>query len=322
MQALSSAILELYECADNVGIHYYGEEAVRIVRKLIGFDGAVLGYSGFSVKADRSDDFEIQSAYVHERDQLILADYSLVSSADPITASFTAGLSSPISIDCEAYYKALGLEPLLKLIKKHDISNLMLFGDKPDTSKPVSWVTLYRSDAKTFGPCAQRHLSAIWPHVSRAIVNNRRAYLDKRLRERDSSAVAFINALGVIEYAEPDFDRMLRLEWAQQTGRRVPQELLRCALSAIEYRGKRICVRFMKLEQYFVYMVKEHDGTQGLTPAELAVAVQYAQGANHKSVASNLGISQNTVRSHLAHIYNKLQIHNKVELSMALLTKR
>ena len=38
------------------------------------------------------------------------------------------------------------------------------------------------------------------------------------------------------------------------------------------------------------------------------------QGSDYKSIAEKLFISPNTVRKHIANIYTKLQISNKVQL--------
>lgn len=51
----------------------------------------------------------------------------------------------------------------------------------------------------------------------------------------------------------------------------------------------------------------------GLTERERDVARLYAQGRSRSYIASELCISENTVRDHVAHIYKKMGIHNKQE---------
>ena len=51
----------------------------------------------------------------------------------------------------------------------------------------------------------------------------------------------------------------------------------------------------------------------GLTPRETEVLGMLAEGYLNKEIASNLGISENTVKYHLASIYEKLGAANRVE---------
>jgi DNA-binding CsgD family transcriptional regulator len=53
----------------------------------------------------------------------------------------------------------------------------------------------------------------------------------------------------------------------------------------------------------------------GLTPAEVTVAIETAIGDGRAAVASRLGISDATVRSHLSTIFEKLGIHRQAELT-------
>jgi DNA-binding NarL/FixJ family response regulator len=53
----------------------------------------------------------------------------------------------------------------------------------------------------------------------------------------------------------------------------------------------------------------EHD----LTPHESRILGLLVEGHAYKSVAAELGVSVNTVRYHIKHIYEKLQVHSKSE---------
>ena len=52
----------------------------------------------------------------------------------------------------------------------------------------------------------------------------------------------------------------------------------------------------------------------GLSPRETQVADLLVRGSTIKSVAADLGISPNTVKSHLRRIHRKLGITNRAEL--------
>ena len=56
----------------------------------------------------------------------------------------------------------------------------------------------------------------------------------------------------------------------------------------------------------------------GLTPAELRAARLYVGGATQRQIASDLGISANTVRNQIASTYVKLGVHSKLALAQRL----
>ncbi|MEN8160987.1 MAG: helix-turn-helix transcriptional regulator [Myxococcota bacterium] len=57
----------------------------------------------------------------------------------------------------------------------------------------------------------------------------------------------------------------------------------------------------------------------GFTPTECEVAEQLASGAGLGMIAESLGITLNTVRGHLKHLYSKAGVHRQAELVAKLL---
>lgn len=54
-----------------------------------------------------------------------------------------------------------------------------------------------------------------------------------------------------------------------------------------------------------------------LTPREREVAQLVASGDSNKEVARRLGLSERTVKDHLTHIFAKLDLHDRVQLALA-----
>lgn len=52
----------------------------------------------------------------------------------------------------------------------------------------------------------------------------------------------------------------------------------------------------------------------GLTPREVEILGLIAMGRSAKYIAEELMISHNTTRTHIKHVYEKLNIHSKQEL--------
>jgi DNA-binding CsgD family transcriptional regulator len=59
-----------------------------------------------------------------------------------------------------------------------------------------------------------------------------------------------------------------------------------------------------------------------LTDAELRVAELLAGGLTNRNIADYLNLSPHTVDAHLKHIYTKLDIHSRVELTVLALEHR
>lgn len=53
-----------------------------------------------------------------------------------------------------------------------------------------------------------------------------------------------------------------------------------------------------------------------LSARETEVLALAASGLTHKEIANRLGISNRTARNHLAHIYDKLDIHGRAEAAL------
>jgi DNA-binding CsgD family transcriptional regulator len=64
------------------------------------------------------------------------------------------------------------------------------------------------------------------------------------------------------------------------------------------------------------------DGWGSLTHAELRVASHVSRGMTNRMIAADLYVSHHTVDAHLKHIYLKLQIHSRVELTVLALHHR
>ena len=55
-----------------------------------------------------------------------------------------------------------------------------------------------------------------------------------------------------------------------------------------------------------------------LSPREIEIAAQYADGATYQEISGALGIAPSTVRTHLSAIYRKLEVSSKLELRRCL----
>ena len=56
-------------------------------------------------------------------------------------------------------------------------------------------------------------------------------------------------------------------------------------------------------------------GWEALTPTELKIAGQVAQGQSTSRIAQNMFLSRRTVQTHISHILNKLGVHSRVDIA-------
>ncbi|GAA4717156.1 MEDS domain-containing protein [Nocardioides conyzicola] len=64
------------------------------------------------------------------------------------------------------------------------------------------------------------------------------------------------------------------------------------------------------------------DTWPSLTPSELRITASVAKGLTNKDIAQQLFVSPHTVDAHLKHIYTKLGIHSRVELTVLAMQHR
>ena len=61
-------------------------------------------------------------------------------------------------------------------------------------------------------------------------------------------------------------------------------------------------------------------GIQGLSRREMEILQSLSDGISNKEIAGRLGISHETVRTHLGHIYEKLHVQGRTEAVKKFLT--
>jgi DNA-binding NarL/FixJ family response regulator len=76
-----------------------------------------------------------------------------------------------------------------------------------------------------------------------------------------------------------------------------------------------------KVVSYFHKIAKPSNDLENLTPREQDILSLLAQGNYYKEIATELGISSNTVRNHLHEIYNKLHVQSRTEAVLKFLKR-
>jgi DNA-binding NarL/FixJ family response regulator len=115
-----------------------------------------------------------------------------------------------------------------------------------------------------------------------------------------------------------DLDLIFRSLQAGATGyllkRAVPGELLGAIRDLHAGGAPMTSLIARKVVESFAAGTRADCGEQvRLTPREQEIVGALAQGCSYKEIADRCGISLSTVRTHLQHIYEKLQVNNRTE---------
>jgi DNA-binding CsgD family transcriptional regulator len=309
---LVGELADLYRLASSAFIDEFPLEVLRRLQRWIDFDGATFG---FGQPWNRT--LRIATACVFHRDHVLLEDYAKLSHADPVTAAFLQGPRAPLVVDARVTYASASGE-LAKLIARHDLRQLLLFGDSARQEGPLRWVVLYRGTQRPFDAKAADRLSSVWQHISCSLELNCAQALDREEAHRASRALALVDAFGMFEAVDPAFHALIAREWPAEDASRLPRALVDAMAVGDRFAGRSTDFVFRRMGPHVLCRASRRDLGAGLTDREALVAEHYAQGRSHKEVAHLLHVSPHTVRTQLASAYRKLGVSDKAALARRL----
>lgn len=115
---------------------------------------------------------------------------------------------------------------------------------------------------------------------------------------------------------EPGFFELLVKEWP--TWRRntiLPKELLTALTQQQVYQGSAVVVQAQPLGGMVRVHIRALNALDKLGKQQRNIALRYAEGASYQDIAHALGLADSTVRNHVACIFKKCHVHNKIELA-------
>lgn len=326
MQAFSSTVRDLYALAEYASPEQFLTRALGLMQMWIRFDGAIFGTgekAGEQPLTLLESESLIDGATVPEnilsRDQF---------HDDPVARGFRDAPMSPSRGGVRELYrksrdgkkiKSTHVGGVRSLADELGLCHLMIHGDDPNKVKPARWIVLYRQHDVRFAETDAACLHGLWIHLSRALAINRRRALERLTRAttgRDnSSASGLIGEEGQIEIADQRFFDLLEREWPEIAPDFIPAQALELLNEGKTYRGAHIEISMVRQAAGNLCRIRPVDAMEVLTPREFVVARRFAAGMSHKQIARELGVSHHTVRNQLAHLYRKLNLHDKASLA-------
>lgn len=330
MQAFSSTVRDLYALAEYASPDQFLQRAIGLMQMWIRFDGAIFGTGE---KANLQSVTMLESASLSPA---VTVPESLLSREqahdDPVARGIRNAPMSPSRGGIRELYRKSrdGKAPReirvgggsRSLAEELGLCHLMFHGDDPKKVKPARWIVLYRQHDVRFAETDAACLHGLWIHLSHALAINRTRTLERlgnaAPRCDNSGASGLVLEDGQVEIADQRFFDLLEREWPETAPDYIPEEALVVLAEGKTYRGKQIEISLVRQGGAQLCRIRPIDVMELLTPREFVVARRFAAGMSHKQIARELGVSHHTVRNQLAHLYRKLNLHDKASLAQYL----
>lgn len=326
MQAFSTTVRDLYALAEYASPDQFLTRAIALMQMWIRFDGAIFGTGERHdhqtltlLESDTPSDRATVPEALLTREQ---------SRDDPVARGFRDAPMSPSRGGIRELYrksrdgrkpKSAPVAGIRSLAEELGLCHLLIHGDDPDKVKPARWIVLYRQHDVRFAETDAACLHGLWIHLSRAIAINRSRTLERLSRTtpaRDNSgASGLISEDGQVEIADQRFFDLLEREWPEIAPDFIPEQVLELLNDGKVYHGAQIEISMTRQTGGNLCRIRPVDAMEVLTPREFVVARRFAAGMSHKQIARELGVSHHTVRNQLAHLYRKLNLHDKASLA-------
>lgn len=180
------------------------------------------------------------------------------------------------------------------------------------------WVlSLYRESGPPFTEQERLAKQALTPHIFAAIRQSRLGQLRRaaQLSDLHGQVAAITTRDGMLLEAEPGFDTLVAAQWRGFQGPVLPPALrLDRNQTSTTALFDSVVANLARADDVVLVHLRRPLPADQLTEREREVAQAFSLGETHREIGERLGISHNTVRRHLANIYEKLGISSKAEL--------
>ncbi len=337
MQAFSSTVRDMYALAEYAAPDQFLTQAINLLQMWIRFDGAIFGTGEGSQRTTVS---LLESSMVPPATTVPEALSAASGSSkdaesrfanDPVARGFREAPFSPARGGISELYRknrdgkktrTKELTGTRNLSEELGLYHLMVHGDDPKRVRPARWIVLYRKHDLRFADADAACLHGLWIHLSRALAINRSRVYDRQQGRDKSQSVAsgLVTQEGQVELGDQRLFDLFEREWPESAPDRIPAHVMEILVAGKTFRGTQIEVNLYRQNGQLTCRVRPVGAMEILSPREFVVARRFAAGMSHKQIARELGVSHHTVRNQLAHLYRKLNLHDKVALAQYLAT--
>jgi DNA-binding CsgD family transcriptional regulator len=308
-----SLLLDIHERSNTLGYHELHRFTLRRLAAVLPFDGGLLAMGTIQDGVPHGHD-----VVLHERPPEFMASWEEIKHEDKVALhAFTnPGRTGNFDIEGPIFD---GCDRAREHCRKWGIAHV-LCTSLISSAAGLYWVaSVYRSDrTRPFSEEERQAMQLVVPHIFAAARNAHLGQLRARTRFPDAhgQAAAIANECGLVLEAEPGFIDLMRAEWPRWVGPSLPADV-RCELStrpSVRIVRDPVVVRADRAGGFVLLHARRTVPADTLTAREREIAEGFSLGETYRELGERLGLSPNTVRRHLANIYEKLGIASKAEL--------
>lgn len=310
----SALLLKLYRLAHEAPIDGFQDAALDLIKPVLPFDSSLWGTATMTAAG-----VDIHTSHLHQSSPEMLLDYEQHKAHDTAAQAVLARSQATGTFHTASTVQDAGLRDFLS---RYGHENIFITASTDPSTRFVHAISLFRADRDALGREAEcQWLECLRPHLMQALALNRATHLQLWAPAASGlpRGLAIADVRGVVYHADPQFDVLLRAEWAGWHGGALPPALLTPMLAgAGAFTGATLVVRGKAQHGLLFLRARPRCTADALSTREWAVATLMAQGCTHKQVAQRLNRAPATVRNHLQSIYGKLAVTNIAGLIEAL----
>lgn len=312
MDEVSKLLVSLYAASREYPLDDFQDAALRLVKRQLSFTSAVWGSGLFTARG-----LTYHSVHLHNERGDLPVLYEEVQHEDAVAfrawhdAAHTQRFHAPVlyagrsKSGIRQYAAAVGHQNGLSSWERAPETNL------------IHWIGLYRERSEDqYTEREMHYMVCLAPHLREALRINRLLHMERLNRESHSYHAAIGDLQGFLYSAEAGFLELVKAECPRWNRVSLPRALLDAlAATSHQYTGNEVVVRCRPAGSLMFLRIRRKRAADSLTERERAVALHVARGSTHKVIARALGISPATVRSHIQHIHQKLDLHTNAEIA-------
>ena len=304
---------DIHERSNELRYHELHRFTLQRLATVLPFDSGLLAMGTIQDGVPHGHD-----VVLHERPPEFMESWEDIKAEDRVALHAFANPGKTVNVDVEGPIFD-GYERVREHCREWGLAHVLCTA-MISSAAGLYWVaSVYRSDrTKPFSEEERQTMEIVVPHVFAAA---RRAHLGQlrmraHVRDMHGQAGAIANESGLVLEAEPGFVDLLRAGWPGWKGPRLPSDLASelPAKPSVRVMREPVVVRADKADGFVILHARSTVPADRLTVREREIAEAFSLGETHREIGERLGLSPNTVRRHLANIYEKLGIGSKAEL--------
>ncbi len=314
---ISAFLLDLHERSNDLAYREMQRHALRGLSELVPFDAGLMGMGTIRAGVPQGHD-----VVLHECPPELMESWDAIRHEDRVAvwAFQHPGETGNFAVAGEIFD---GCPAARAHCERWRIAHVMCTS-MISPQAGLYWVlSTYRAaPERPFVELERQTMQLVVPHVFSAARRARIGHLRARTRVVDGhgQAAAIANKDGLVLEAEPGFAELLSRGWPGWVGPLLPAPILPELASSKPARlvKQHVVVRVDPADGVVLLHVRRAVPADRLTDREREIAEAFSVGDTHRELGVRLGVSPNSVRRHLANIYEKLGISSKAELDRML----